>query len=54
MKIKGNNLMIIVVAFNNKEILETQEKYLQENLKEKYDYIVADNSTKINVSEKIK
>lgn len=53
-KIKGNNLMIIVIAFNNKEILETQEKYLQENLKEKYDYIVADNSTKINVSEKIK
>lgn len=48
-----SNFVLVVIAFNNKEILEVQYKYLKENLKDPFDYIIADNSNKKETSESI-
>jgi hypothetical protein len=42
---KKSDFLIIVIAFNNTDILRMQYEYLQKNLEEKFDYVVADNSS---------
>ncbi len=48
------NFLIVTIAFNNKDILETQYSYLQENLEDTFDYCIADNSSDKNKAEGIK
>jgi len=49
-----SDFIIIVIAFNNVDIIETQYKYLKKFLKDEFDYIIADNSSKKESSKKIK
>lgn len=54
MQINKTNLMLVVVAFNNLDILEVQYRYLKNFLTEQFDYVIADNSNKIESSKNIK
>ncbi len=45
-----SNFIVIVIAFNNLEILKVQYGYLKKFLKDPFDYVVADNGTKKEVS----
>lgn len=44
---------IVVIAFNNLELLEYQYKFIKKNLNDKYSYIIADNSTNKAAREQI-
>jgi hypothetical protein len=48
------NFLIVTIAFNNVAILEKQYTYLKENLEDKFDYFIADNSSDKNKAEEIK
>jgi len=48
------DILLTVVAFNNLEIIKIQHSYLKKFLKDSFDYVVADNSSKKDISEKIK
>jgi len=48
-----SNFLIITVAFNNKEVLEVQHKYLKDNLLDNFDYLIADNSSNPDIRKKI-
>lgn len=48
------DILLTVVAFNNLEIIKIQHYYLKKFLKDSFDYVVADNSSKKDISEKIK
>lgn len=52
-KLENANLIIITIAFNNIEIIKLQHSYLKQNLKEKFDYIIVDNSNLENISFQI-
>ncbi len=48
------DLLIISVAFNNSETISIQYSHLVKNLKEDFDYLIADNSSKENISDELK
>lgn len=48
-----NNLLIVVIAFNNATIIETQYKHLIENLENNLDYLIAYNSSDSTSSRQI-
>lgn len=48
-----SGLLLIVIAFNNLEILKKQYEYLKKFLIEPFDYIIADNSDKEEMSSAI-
>ncbi len=49
-----SNLLIISIAFNNSETISIQYSHLVENLEDDFDYLIADNSDKENISYEIK
>ena len=44
---------IVIVAFNNLEILKIQYEFIKRNVKNPFTYIIFDNSTDINISKNI-
>ena len=52
-KIEDTHILLITIAFNNSEILKIQHKYLKNNLREDFIYMIADNSTLPNISLEI-
>ena len=49
-----SNFILITIAFNNTETIYIQYKHLKENLEDGFDYVIADNSDKIEISNEIK
>lgn len=49
-----SNFILITVAFNNAHIIRTQYAYLKQNLRDQFDYVVADNSDDTGISNEIR
>lgn len=52
-RLSSNRVLIMTVAFNNLETIKVQAKYLAQNISDKYQYIVGDNSTKQDIAKRI-
>lgn len=50
---KNSTLLIIVIAFNNKEIIEKQYTHLKKYVNEHFEYVVADNSSDEKISSEL-
>ncbi len=48
-----SNFLIISIAFNNSETIRIQNKYIHENLKDDFDYMIVDNSHNKDISKEI-
>lgn len=49
-----SDFILVTIAFNNLEVLTIQHRYLKELLKDPFDYVIADNSSKKEDSLKIR
>lgn len=47
-------LDLVTIAYNNEAVIEWQIKFIKKNLKDKYTYTVADNSSSAETAQKIK
>lgn len=50
---KNTTLLVIVIAFNNKEIIEKQYAHLKKYMSDDFEYVVADNSSDKKVSSEL-
>lgn len=52
-KLSPKRIVIFTIAFNNIETIKLQAKYFSQNIKDNYQYIIGDNSTRIDISNEI-